>query len=133
MSTTATSPIGRARLVSVNVRDPDAAIAFWRDKLGFSVHTDTPYGEGDRWVEVVPPGAETGLTLIGPANPAWSEPEDWSPVLFACADVDAAVAELQARGIELTGPVMRPEGGAPPMVFFLDQDGRRFLLTERTD
>jgi catechol 2,3-dioxygenase-like lactoylglutathione lyase family enzyme len=132
MSTT-TSPISRARLVAISVRDPDAAIAFWRDKLGFDVQSDAPYGEGDRWIEVAPPGRETGLTLVGPANPNWAEPEDWGPVLFACEDIDASVAELEARGVELTGPVMRPEGGAPPMAFFLDQDGRRFLLTERTD
>jgi len=133
MSTTATCPISRARLVSVSVREPDAAIAFWRDTVGFTLQSDTPYGEGDRWIELIPPGAETGLTVVGPANPGWHEPEDWAPVVFACADIDASVAELERRGVEITGPVMRPEGGPPPMVFFLDQDGRRFLLVERTD
>jgi catechol 2,3-dioxygenase-like lactoylglutathione lyase family enzyme len=133
MSTTLTCPISRARLVAVNVRDPDAAIAFWRDKIGFTVQSDAAYGDGDRWIEVIPPGAETGLTLVGPANQNWSEPEDWSPALFACDDIDRAVTELSARGVEFTGPVMRMEGGAPPMAFFLDQDRRRFLLTERTD
>ena len=132
-STTTTCPISRVRLVSISVRDPDAAIRFWRDKVGFDVHTDTPYGEGDRWIEVAPPGAQTGLTLLGPANQTWSEPEEWSPALLACDDLDRAIAELTARGVEFTGPAMRPEGGAPAMVFFFDQDGRRFLLTQRSD
>ena len=133
MSSTTTCPISRVRLVSVNVRDLDAAISFWRDKVGFTVHTDVPYGEGDRWIEVGPPGAQTGFTLVGPANQTWSEPEEWSPALLACEDIDAAVADLAARGVEFTGPVMRGENRVPPMVFFLDQDGRRFLLTERSD
>lgn len=133
MSSTITCPISRVRLVSVKVRDLDAAISFWRDKVGFAVHSDVPYGEGDRWVEIAPPGAQTGFTLLGPANQAWSEPEEWSPALLACEDVDAAVAALKARGVEFTGPVMRGGNGVPPMVFFLDQDGRRFLLTERSD
>ena len=133
MSSTKTCPISRVRLVSVNVRDPDAAIAFWHDKVGFELRSDQPYAEADRWIEVFAPGAQTGLTLVGPANPSWQEPEDWSPALLACEDIDGAVAELSARGVEFTGPVMRPEGGPPPMVFFLDQDGRRFLLVERDD
>jgi lactoylglutathione lyase len=133
MSATSTCPISRVRLVSINVRDPDAAIAFWRDKVGFEVQSDQPYAEGDRWIEVIAPGAQTGLTLVGPANPSWQEPEDWGPALFSCENIDGAIAELSARGVEFTGPVMRPEGGPPPMAFFLDQDGRRFLLVERDD
>jgi catechol 2,3-dioxygenase-like lactoylglutathione lyase family enzyme len=133
MSSTTTCPISRIRLVSVKVRDLDAAISFWRDKVGFAVHSDVPYGEGDRWIEVGPPGAQTAFTLLGPANQAWSEPEEWSPALLACEDIDAAVAELEGRGVTFTGPVMRSEEGVPAMVFFLDQDGRRFLLTERSD
>ena len=113
-------PISRARLVAVNVRNPADAIAFWRDKIGFTVQSDAAYGDGDRWIEVIPPGAETGLTLVGPANQNWSEPENWSPALFACEDIDRAVSELSARGVEFTGPVMRMEGGAPPIAFFHD-------------
>ncbi|HUA45757.1 MAG TPA: VOC family protein [Solirubrobacteraceae bacterium] len=133
MQSTTTCPISRVRLVSVAVRDPDAAISFWRDKVGFEVHADVPYAEGDRWIEITPPGAQTGFTLIGPANQNWSEPEEWSPALLACDDIEASVAELTARGVEFTGPVMRLEDGVPPMAFFLDQDGRRFLLTQRSD
>lgn len=45
----------------------------------------------------------------------------------------APVADVSARGVAFTGPVVRPEGGPPPMAFFLDQDSRRFLLVERDD
>ena len=97
MSSTKTCPISRVRLVSVNVRDPDAAITFWRDTVGFALGIDQPHAEGDRWIEVFAPGAQTGLTLVGPANPSWREPEDWSSALFACEDIDRAVALLRPR------------------------------------
>ena len=42
--------------VMVPVADQDAAIAFYIDKLGFSLAADVPYGDGERWVEVAPPG-----------------------------------------------------------------------------
>lgn len=45
------------------MRDPDAAIASWRDTIGLQVQSDQPYADGDRWIAVIAPGAETGLTL----------------------------------------------------------------------
>ena len=40
--------------VMVPVADQDTAIAFYTEKLGFSLTADVPFGEGDRWVEVAP-------------------------------------------------------------------------------
>ena len=56
------SQLGR---VIVPVSDQDAAIAFYTEKLGFTVSADVPYGEGERWVEVSPPngGAAIALTV----------------------------------------------------------------------
>jgi len=35
--------------VIIPVSDQDAAIAFYTQKLGFSVASDIPFGNGDRW------------------------------------------------------------------------------------
>ena len=43
--------------VMVPVADQDTAIAFYTEKLGFSLTADVPFGEGDRWVEVGLPAA----------------------------------------------------------------------------
>ncbi len=40
--------------VAVPVSDQDRALEFYLDKLGFEKRIDTPYGEGERWVEVAP-------------------------------------------------------------------------------
>ncbi len=62
--------ITRVQTVGVYVRDQQAALDFYKDKLGFEVRQDAPMGEpgGDRWIEVVPPGAETGIVLSTPAS-----------------------------------------------------------------
>ena len=44
--------------VMVLVSDQDRAIAFYVEKLGFELRADVPFGDGDRWVEVAPPGAQ---------------------------------------------------------------------------
>lgn len=44
--------------VMVPVSDQDAPIAFYTSTRGFSLATDVPFGEGERWVEVAPPIVE---------------------------------------------------------------------------
>lgn len=47
--------------VMVPVKDQDAGIAFYTNRLGFSLVADVPFGEGDRWVEVAPAGGGAPL------------------------------------------------------------------------
>ena len=51
--------ITQVRTVGVPVTDQDRALEFYLQKLGFEKRIDTPYGQGERWVEVAPPGAAT--------------------------------------------------------------------------
>lgn len=125
------SPVKCVGIATINVHDADAAIGFWRDRMGFELRSDQPYGEGARWIELGPRGAETALTLTTPENRFWREPGGYANVIFATDDIDAAHEELSGRGVKFEGPVMRMEGGPPPMAFFSDQDGNRFLLAER--
>ena len=60
------SSITRVGRVMVPVADQDAAIAFYTGVLGFELTADTPFGDGERWVEVTPPGGEAALALIPP-------------------------------------------------------------------
>ena len=53
---------GRLGAVSLIIPDYDAAIAFFRDGLGFTVAADIDQGR-KRWVTVQPPGGGTRLVL----------------------------------------------------------------------
>lgn len=55
-------------LISILVRDYDEAIAWYVDKLGFSLEHDEPQPEGKRWVVVAPPGGQARLLLARAAN-----------------------------------------------------------------
>lgn len=59
--------------VTVVVRDYDEAIAYYTQQLGFRLLTDTPLGDGKRWVLVAPAGVAGGAALLlakadGPAQ-----------------------------------------------------------------
>lgn len=53
----------RIGAVTYLVRDYDEAIAWFRDALGFAVISDTPLGQGKRWVLVSPGDGALPLLL----------------------------------------------------------------------
>jgi catechol 2,3-dioxygenase-like lactoylglutathione lyase family enzyme len=116
--------------VMIPVEDQDRAIAFYLDKLGFEKLADTPYGRGDRWVEVAPPGASTTLALVTPREGESTGIE--TRVGFTTEDADADHAQLRARGVDVDEAVMRMGDPVPPMFFFRDIDGNKFLIVERS-
>src|SRR5207244_329315 len=82
--------------VIVPVSDQDRALEFYVDKLGFEKRTDTPYGDGDRWVEVAPAGAATTIALVRPREGESAGVE--GRVGLATEDLDAGHADLRAAG-----------------------------------
>jgi catechol 2,3-dioxygenase-like lactoylglutathione lyase family enzyme len=121
--------ISHVGTVMVPVSDQDRALQFYSEKLGFETRTDTPYGEGDRWVEVAPPGATTTVALVPPRN---GEPTGIETRIgFTSEDIDADHADLKSRGVDVDNEVMRMGGPVPPMFFFRDFDGNRYLLVQR--
>jgi uncharacterized glyoxalase superfamily protein PhnB len=69
--------------------DPEAALAFYRDTLGFEVRLDVGY-EGMRLITVSPPGqADTSIVLYPPtATPGLTE------------DERRTIAEMMAKGTD---------------------------------
>ena len=54
--------------VIVPVSDQDRALDFYTGTLGFEKRIDVPYGDGDRWIDVGPPGAETTISIVPPRS-----------------------------------------------------------------
>jgi catechol 2,3-dioxygenase-like lactoylglutathione lyase family enzyme len=120
--------IAQVGTVMVPVSDQDRALEFYVAKLGFEKRTDTPYGDGDRWVEVAPPGAATTVALVRPREGEHAGIE--SRVGFTSKDIDADHADLRARGVDVDEAVVRMGDPVPPMFFFRDQDGNNLLIVQ---
>ncbi|MGA2322210.1 MAG: VOC family protein [Solirubrobacteraceae bacterium] len=115
--------------VMVPVNDRDQAIEFYLNKLGFEKRADIPFGADERWVEVAPPGATTTIALVPPRDGEATGIE--TRVGFTTEDADADHAELQARGVDVDETVMRMGDPVPPMFFFRDLDGNKFMVVEQ--
>ncbi len=124
----ATTHITQVGTAMVPVSDQDAAIAFYTSKLGFELRSDTPFGGGNRWVEVAPAGASTTLALVSPRE---GEPVGIDTrIAYSTSDIDADHASLQAAGVDVDADIMRMGDPIPPMFFFRDLDGNRSLIVQ---
>ncbi len=114
-------------VVSVPVRDQDAALRFWTGQVGLQVLRDAEFAPGVRWVQVGRPGAATSLTLVSwfPQMP----PGSLQGLVFEVDDVDAEYARLSGAGVAFEGP-LTTEGWGRQAVF-ADPDGNRFVLSDR--
>jgi catechol 2,3-dioxygenase-like lactoylglutathione lyase family enzyme len=128
MNDTTITRISRVGTVMVPVSDQDKAIEFYTGKLGLEVRSDTPFGRGDRWVEVAPAGADTTLSLVLPreGDPTGID----TRIALRTEDIDADHADLQARGVDVDEAVMRMGDPVPPMFFLRDQDGNTLLIVQ---
>ena len=116
------------KFVSVPVRDQDAALAFWTEKCGFKVATDQPFGPGVRWIELLIPGADTGLVLFTmPGDEARIGTAQ--PMSLWCDDVLATAEGLKAKGVTFfKEPKKEPWGTS---AIFEDPEGNKFVLSSR--
>jgi len=127
--TTTGTRISQIATVIIPVSDQDRALEFYLGTLGFEQRADTPFGRGERWVEVAPVGAASTIALMRPQE---GEPIGTDThVGFASEDVDADHARLQEGGVDVDEEVMRMGKPIPPMFFFRDPDGNRFLIVQR--
>ncbi|MBK5567625.1 VOC family protein [Ensifer sp. SSB1] len=127
----------------IPVSDVDRAKSFY-GRLGWRLDADFPVGDMFRVVQFTPPGSPasihfgTGLTSAAPGSAGG--------LYLVVSDIEAARAELIARGAEV-GEVFHREGpGKPPIsgrdparrsyrsyATFRDPDGNGWLLQEVTE
>ena len=115
-------------LASIPVRNQDAALKFYTEKLGFKVVTDQPMGGGQRWIELLIPGAESRVALFTPEGHE-DRIGSFQPLTFWCDDVFTTAKTLKARGVEFAQEPKQEVWGT--MAIFKDLDANQFLISNR--
>lgn len=83
--------------VSINVSDVEAAIRFYTEVLGLSLRGDRPdFGFGGAWLDA---GSQQVHLIEGEVPPGLGQ-----HLALQVDDLDAAVAELRARAVEVRDP-----------------------------
>jgi catechol 2,3-dioxygenase-like lactoylglutathione lyase family enzyme len=128
MSTTRTGIAGIGTVV-IPVSDQDRAIEFYVEKLGFEKRADVPFGEGYRWVEVGPEGADTTIAIV-PPPPGKPTGNIETGIGLNTDDIDGVHADLRARGVDVDAEVSRMGDPVPPLFWLRDPDGNSLMVVE---
>jgi catechol 2,3-dioxygenase-like lactoylglutathione lyase family enzyme len=120
-------------IVAVPVDDIDEAVAFFCDVLGMEKRKDLSGSEGDRYVEVAPPGSPVALSPYTGYDqpPGKATIGEYSRMVLRVADVRAAHRELSAKGVRFEGEPFDLQRGT--LAVFLDPWDNVFGLTDSTD
>jgi predicted enzyme related to lactoylglutathione lyase len=113
----------KLELISVPVSDVDRAKSFYTEKAGFNADHDHQVSDELRFVQLTPPGSAcsiaigTGLSEMAPGS--------LEGLQLVVADIEAAKAEFEARGLDV-GEIQDFPWGR--FVFFADPDGNRWAV-----
>jgi predicted enzyme related to lactoylglutathione lyase len=116
------------KFVSVPVKDQDRALEFFTTKLGFKVSTDQPFDGKQRWIELMIPGAQTGLVLFTPEGHE-ARVGGFQPMSFTSDDVFATAAGMKAKGVEFMQEPKKESWGTSAI--FRDSEGNQYVLSGR--
>ena len=110
--------------VSVPTRDMSRALAFYREVLGLP-ESEYSEGEDENGNDMELTAGQVTLDIFDPTSFAPSP----AGVALRVADVAAARAELEAKGVEFQGETF--DTGVCHMAFFNDPDGNALMLHHR--
>ena len=119
----------------IQVFDMPTSLAFYRDVMGFEVISDAPADGRCDWVWLKSDDSEL---MLNTAYEAEARPQSPDPtriaahgdttLYFGCEDVDAAHAELRARGVAAREPIVTDYG--MKQVYLKDPDGYEICLQQ---
>jgi predicted enzyme related to lactoylglutathione lyase len=116
------------KFAGIPVRNQDAALKFYTETMGFKVVTDQPFTDTQRWIELMIPGAETGLALYTPEGHE-NRIGQFQSIAFWCDDVFATAKVLKAKGAVFTQEPKTEVWGS--CAVFQDPDGNQFALSSK--
>lgn len=124
-------------VVVVPVSDLDEAKRFYEERLGFNVDHDTVIGDGQRVIQLTPPGSGCSIVIgegVVPDMPAGSV----KGLQLVVADLERADRLLTERGVQTSGIQVLGESPSPTphpldnvgFIFFEDPDGNGWAIQQ---
>ncbi len=134
--------ISRLSHAGIFVLDQESAKDFYVNKLGFTLVTDAPFGEGNRWLTVSPPEQpEIEITLMAVSEGLMFTKDTAKQMqqlvkngtfgfgVFECKDIYATYEELKAKGVKFSKEPKEQFYGIEAI--FQDDSGNWFSLGQK--
>ena len=117
--------------VMLYVSNQDQSRDFWTEKLGFRVVAEEDNGQGFRWIEIAPPGADTTIVLQNKEFVAKMEPGmnlGTPSLMFYTDNAEQLHQDLKSKNVKVGDIVELPSG---KVFIFADNEENYFAVTER--
>ena len=115
----------KLELVAIPVSDVDRAKSFYTEQVGFTADHDHRVSDAIRFVQLTPQGSACSIALGTGITQA--PPGSVQGMQLVVSDIQAARAELSARGVEVS-EVQAFDWGS--FVFFSDPDGNGWAVQQ---
>jgi catechol 2,3-dioxygenase-like lactoylglutathione lyase family enzyme len=116
------------KFVGIPVHDQDVALKFYTEAMGMKVMTDQPFMPNQRWIELMIPGADTGVALFTPEGHE-KRIGEFQSISFWCDDVFLTADAMKRKGVVfIKEPATEPWG---TVAVFKDPDGNQLVLSSR--
>lgn len=119
--------IKNIKFVTIPVQDQKRALEFYTEKLGFTIITDQPFNDKQRWIELRIPKAETRVTIFTPEG-LENRIGTFTGISLDCPNVEETYRELLAKGVSFEGPPEKQPWGT--FAIMKDSEGNSFVLSE---
>ena len=123
------SNVSKIANVIVPVDDQDNTLAFYTETLGLEKRNDIPFGDGSRWIEVAPAGADTVIAICPPGPSASAGARD-TGITLQTNDIDGYHAQLKDRGVDVDDEVSRMGDPVPPIFWLRDPEKNSLMVVE---
>jgi predicted enzyme related to lactoylglutathione lyase len=115
--------------VIIPVADQDLELQFYTEALGLEKRADEPFGDGNRWIEVAPPGADTPIAIC-PPGPGLTPGGKDTGISLETDDIDTYHAQLKDHGVDVDAEVSRFGDAVPPLFWLRDPEGNTLMVVE---
>jgi predicted enzyme related to lactoylglutathione lyase len=123
------SNVSKIANVIIPVDDQDATLAFYTEALGLEKRADVPFGDGNRWIEVAPAGADTMIAICPPGPSATAGGRD-TGIALQTDDIDGYHAQLKEHGVDVDDEVSRMGDPVPPIFWLRDPEKNSLMVVE---
>ena len=115
--------------VIIPVADQDLELQFYTEALGLEKRADEPFGDGNRWIEVAPPGADTPIAIC-PPGPGLTPGGKDTGISLETDDIATYHAQLKDHGVDVDAEVSRFGDAVPPLFWLRDPEGNALMVVE---
>jgi catechol 2,3-dioxygenase-like lactoylglutathione lyase family enzyme len=112
--------INKVKFVSIPVTNQDRALQFYTQKLGFTVLTDQPFDDSQRWIELRVPKSDTSVVLFT-AKGEEKRVGTFMNLAFESNDVASTYKTLKDKGVSFDGEPKKEHWGT--FVIMKDSEG----------